>query len=61
MDGLQMLLNTGIPSFFIVTNLTTIFYSIINRLHMLLKAVSLSCLIVTKLATMLNSIMDRLV
>ena len=40
--------------------LTTIFYFIMNRLHMLLKDAFLSCLIVTKLATIFNSIMDRL-
>ena len=44
----------------IVTKLTTIFYSIMNRLHMLLKTAYLSCFMVTKLTIMFNSIMDRL-
>ena len=40
--------------------LTTIFNSIMDRLHMLLKTAFLSCLIITNFAIMFNSIMDRL-
>ena len=45
---------------FIVTKLTSIFNSIMDRLQMLLSLGFLTCFIVTKVTVMLISIMDRL-